>query len=91
MVNFFNHKTDIVSFLDRNINEPLKYRNIIREIIAKECNTAINNSFNLIPSTKLVYYSDSKNNFGLPFNNGFFYFDENIDIKKLAGFLIKAR
>ena len=84
VVNFFNYKTDTVSFLESNINEVTKYRNIIREIIAKECNTAINNSFNLIPSTKLVYYSDSKNNFGLPFKNGFFYFDENIDIKKLA-------
>jgi hypothetical protein len=84
VVNFFNHKTDIVSFLESNINEPIKYRNLIRETIAKECNTAINNSFNLIPSTKLVYYSDSKNNFGLPFKNGFFYFDENIDIQKLA-------
>lgn len=83
VVNFFNHKTDIVSFLDRNINEPLKYRNIIREIIAKECNTAINNSFNLMPSTKLVYYSDSYKTFGLPFENGFFNFNGKLETGKI--------
>lgn len=83
VVNFFNHKTDIVSFLDRNINEPLKYRNIIREIIAKESNSAINNSFNLMPSTELVYYSDSYKTFGLPFENGFFYINSKLDTGKI--------
>lgn len=87
VVNFFNHKTDIVSFLDRNINEPLKYRNIIREIIAKECNTAINNSFNLIHSAELVYYSDSYKTFGLPFENGFFNFNGKLEMGKIDSML----
>ncbi len=83
VVNFFNHKTDTVSFLESNINEPIRYRNAIREIIAKECNSAINNSFNLMPSTELVYYSDSYKTFGLPFENGFFYFNGKLDTRKI--------
>ena len=83
VISLFNHKTDTVSFLESNINEPTKFRDMIRESIAKESNTAINNSFNLIPSTKLVYYSDSKTTFGLPFKNGFIHFESNIGLRKL--------
>ena len=77
VIDFFNHKTNIVSFLESNINESLIYSNMIREVIARECTSVISNSFNLIPPSELVYYSDTKTSFGLPFKNGFFYFDTN--------------
>ncbi len=83
VVDLFNLRTDTVSFLQRNINEVKHYRNIIRELIAKEFNTVILSSFNLIESTKLVYYSDCIRTFGLPFKNGFYYFNEKFELGKI--------
>lgn len=77
VVDFFNHKTNIVSYLESNINERNNDIEAVRETIAKECNNLIYQSFTLIPPTDLVYYSDTKTSFGLPFKNGFFYFDDD--------------
>jgi hypothetical protein len=79
VVDFFNHKTDIVSFLESNINEYGSNYEAVREVIAKECNSLIQHSFNLLPPSELVYYSDTKTSFGLPFKNGFFCFDSLVD------------
>jgi hypothetical protein len=75
IVDFFNHRTNIVSFLESNINEFGADFDKVRETIAKECNTVIYQSFTLIPPAELLYYSDTRTSFGLPFKNGFFYFD----------------
>ncbi|MGL2963596.1 hypothetical protein ACSVH2_07225 [Flavobacterium sp. RSB2_4_14] len=77
VIDFFNHKTDIVSFLESNINECKHETELVRETIARECNSLIYQSYTLIPPTELKYYSDTKNSFGLPFKNGFFYFDDD--------------
>lgn len=77
VIDFFNHKTDIVSFLESNINECKHETELVRETIARECNSLIYQSYTLISPTELKYYSDNKNSFGLPFKNGFFYFDDN--------------
>jgi hypothetical protein len=79
VVDLFNYKTNIVSFLESNINESLNYSDMIREQIARESSNVIYTSFNLIPPSELIYYLDSKTSFGLPFKNGFFYFDTNTD------------
>jgi hypothetical protein len=79
VVDFFNHKTDIVSFLESNINEYGSNYEAVREVIAKECNSLIQQSFNLLPPSELVYYSDTKTSFGLPFKNGFFCFNSLVD------------
>ena len=76
VIDFFNHKTNIVSFLESNINEMHGYSEMVREIIAKESSNIILQSFNLIHFSELVYYTDTKTSFGLPFKNGFFSFDK---------------
>jgi hypothetical protein len=76
VIDFFNHKTDTVSFLESNINEMHGYSEMVREIIAKESSNVILQSFPLIPFSELVYYTDTKTSFGLPFKNGFFSFDK---------------
>ena len=84
VVDLFNHRTNIVSFLESNINECGADFDAVRETIAKECNSIIYQSYTLIPPVELVYYSDTKTSFGLPFKNGFFYSDaddENINSK----------
>ena len=56
----------------------------VRETVARECNSIIYQSYPLVPPTELIYYSDTKTSFGLPFKNGFFYFDaddKNINSK----------
>lgn len=75
VVDFFNHKTNIVSFLESNVNEWGADFEAVRETIARECNGIIMQSYTLIPPSELLYYSDTKTSFGLPFKNGFFYFD----------------
>jgi hypothetical protein len=79
VIDFFNHKTDIVSFLESNINEYGSSYEAVREVIAKECNSIIQQSFTLVPASELIYYSDNKTSFGLPFKNGFFCFDSLVD------------
>lgn len=94
VVDYFNHKTNIVSFLVKNIAEFGTTYNEVKEVIAKENNTIISNSFTLIDPIELKYYSDTKNTFGLPFKNGFFYIDFNADVlevkqkdyKEVSGF-----
>lgn len=77
VVDFFNHNTDTVSFLKGNINEFAGSFDAVADTIAKENFNVIKQGFQLIPSIELKYYSDTKNTFGLPFKNGFFYFDLN--------------
>ncbi|UQD55000.1 hypothetical protein [Flavobacterium sp. K5-23] len=75
VVDFFNHNTDTVSFLKSNINELGSSFDAVADTIARENFSTIKNSFLLIPSVELKYYSDDKNTFGLPFKNGFYYYD----------------
>jgi hypothetical protein len=75
VVDFFNHNTDTVSFLKNNINEFTGSFDAVADTIARENFSVIKQGFLLIPSVELEYYSDTKNTFGLPFKNGFYYFD----------------
>jgi hypothetical protein len=82
VVSFFNHKTDMVSFLESEINEVKT--DAVRNAIARDNGNVLQQSYTLLPPVKLEYYKDTKNSFGLPFINGFFYFDEvtGFDIKR---------
>lgn len=77
VVDFFNHNTDTVSFLKNNINEFAGSFDAVADTIARENFSTVKQGFLLIPSIELKYYSDTKNTFGLPFKNGFYYFDIN--------------
>lgn len=77
VVNFFNHNTDIVAFLKENIVEFGNSFDAVADTIARENFSVVKQGFLLIPSIELKYYSDTKNTFGLPFKNGFYYFDTN--------------
>lgn len=77
VVNFFNHNTDTVSFLKDNINEFAGSFDAVADTIARENFSTVKQGFLLIPSIELKYYSDTKDTFGLPFKNGFYYFDMN--------------
>lgn len=79
VVNFFNHNTDIVGFLKENIIEFGNSFDAVADTIARENFSVIRQGFLLIPSIELQYYTDTKNTFGLPFKNGFYYFDMNDD------------
>ena len=91
IVKYLSHKSDSVSFLQEEINEINKEP--LRNIIAKENNTKITQSFNLLPPIKLKYYKDSKSTFGLPFSNGFHHLSEgeecsveNVNYTQVDGF-----
>lgn len=75
VVDFFNHNTDTVTFLKDNINEFGNSFDAVADTIARENFSVVKQGFLLIPSIELKYYSDTKNTFGLPFKNGFYYFD----------------
>ena len=77
VVDFYNHNTDTVSFLKDNINEFSNSFDAVADTIARENFSTVKQGFLLIPSIELKYYSDTKNTFGLPFKNGFYYFDLN--------------
>ncbi len=77
VVDFFNHNTDTVSFLKDNINEFAGSFDAVADTIARENFSVVKQGFLLIPSIELTYYSDTKTTFGLPFKNGFYYFDMN--------------
>ena len=77
VVNFFNHNTDTVTFLKENIIEFGSSFDAVADTIARENFSTVKQGFLLIPSIELKYYSDTKNTFGLPFKNGFYYFDMN--------------
>ena len=73
VIDYFNHKTNIVSFLESKIIEVDKSE--VKDAIARHNFSTITQSYSLISPTKLEYYKDTKNRFGLPFKNGFVYFD----------------
>lgn len=77
VVNFFNHNTDIVAFLKENIIEFGNSFDAVADTIARENFSVVKQGFLLIPSIELQYYTDIKNTFGLPFKDGFYYFDMN--------------
>lgn len=98
VVDFFNHKTDLVSFLEGEINELDSEVDAIRNKIARDNFGAIQSSFLLLDSHPLSFHKDTKTSFGLPFKNGFFYFDEldKLEIKRkefydVSGFFIKHK
>lgn len=74
VIDFFNHKTDMVSFLESEINEVISDN--VRNTIARDNTNILLQSYALLDPVILKYYKDSKTSFGLPFLNGFFYFDE---------------
>ena len=76
VVDFYNHKTDIVSFLESEINEIDGKSDAVRNKIARDNNNVLQQSFTLLEPNPLIYYKDTRTSFGLPFENGFFYFDE---------------
>jgi len=76
VIDYFNFKTDIVSFLESKIIEVNKTP--VKDAIARHNFSTIAQSFLLIEPTILEYYKDDKTRFGLPFKNGFIYFD-NLD------------
>ena len=77
VVDFFNHNTDTVTFLKENIIEFCSSFDAVADTIARENFSVVKQGFLLFPSIELKYYSDTKNTFGLPFKNGFYYFDMN--------------
>ena len=83
IVDCFNHKTNMVSFLEGEINEGND--SDVRNKISSDNFSVLANSYHLLPSSELIYYKDGKTRFGLPFENGFFYFD------KVADFEIKSK
>ncbi len=76
VVDFFNHKTDMVSFLECEINELTNDKVRVRDRIARDNNNSLAQSYTLLKPIKLIYYKDNKERFGLPFKNGFNYFDD---------------
>ncbi len=84
VVDFYNHKTDIVSFLESEINEIDGKSDAVRNKIARDNNNVLQQSFTLLEPNPLIYYKDTRTSFGLPFENGFFYFDEvgTMEIKR---------
>ena len=71
----FNHKTDVVPFLKENINDFIT--DGIENILAKDCQNAIQQSYFLLNPIPLFYNRDTKNTFGIPFKNGFAEYDNN--------------
>jgi hypothetical protein len=84
VIDFYNHKTDIVSFLESEINEMDGKSDAVRNKIARDNNNVLQQSFTLLEPNPLIYYKDTKTSFGLPFDNGFYYFDEvgTMEIKR---------
>ncbi|MBO0592929.1 hypothetical protein I2486_16110 [Cellulophaga sp. E16_2] len=68
-----NHKTDVVPFLKNNINE--FNTDEVENRIAREATNTIYGAFLLLEPKPLLYYTDSKDSFGLPFKNGFFKYE----------------
>ena len=81
VVDFFNHRTDMVSVLEQEINEVCN--DDVRDKLARDNNNVLTQSYTLLEPIQLIYYKDNKERFGLPFKNGFFYFDdkEKFEIK----------
>lgn len=73
VIDYYNHKTSMVNFLDKEINEACK--DAVRDKIARDNNKDLAQSYTLLKEVPLEYYKDNKERFGLPFKNGFFYFD----------------
>jgi hypothetical protein len=82
VIDYFNHKTNMVSFLEDEANE--LNNDELRNVIARDNFNVLSQSYALIPPTELIYYKDTKTSFGLPFKNGFFYFDDvdKLEIKR---------
>jgi hypothetical protein len=84
VIDYFNYKTNLVSFLESEINEMDGKSDAVRNKIARDNNNVLQQSFQLLQDNPLIYYKDTKTSFGLPFENGFYYFDEvgTMEIKR---------
>ena len=84
----FNHKTETVGFLKKEINEFNSEE--IENRIAKESRTTIPQGYLLLPSKAITYHLDTKDEFGLSFKNGFFKLSSQeiikIEYSKIDGF-----
>jgi hypothetical protein len=74
----------MVSILESEINETGANKNMIRDAIARDNLNVLAQSYGLVTEVELKYYKDSKTSFGLPFKNGFYYFDKvgKMEIKR---------
>jgi hypothetical protein len=73
----FNHRTDAVSFFKENIND--FYTDEIEIRIAKDNNSIIQNSYQLLKPIPLKYHRDKRDTFGIAFKNGFMEYDKKLD------------
>ena len=86
----FNHKTDTVSFLSKNINEYDATK--IENQITRDVNNSIYGGFLLMVEKELKYCSDTKIEFGISFKNGFCKYTkghtqiETLNYKEVNGF-----
>jgi hypothetical protein len=74
VIDYFNYKTEMVSFLVNEINEA--NCDAVRNSVARDNTNVLMQSYQLVNEVELEYYKDNKTRFGLPFSNGFFYFDK---------------
>ena len=64
----FNHKTEIVDFLTKHINE--FNTDELENRIAREAQSVIQQSYNLLPVIELEYHKDTREQVDIPFKNG---------------------
>lgn len=84
VVDYFNHKTNIVDFLSGEIAEGSDMHEKVLNKIAHDNNTTLASSFLLLPATPLIYHKDKPKSFALNFKNGFFeYKDGSFTTKKI--------
>lgn len=89
VINPFNHKTDVVSFLKENINE--FGTDAIENKIANDCYSDVQKGYLLLNPIPLTYHRDSKNTFGVPFQNGFVEFTKGQeDVKVMEYTAVKG-
>jgi hypothetical protein len=80
IVEFYNHNTELPSFLHKHIVEYDYYSNVINHL-AKDSHTLYRSLFHL-PNINLKYHKDKKETFGLLFKNGYYELSKGNDIKK---------
>lgn len=73
----FNHKTDVVPFLKKNIND--FFTDEIENKIAFDNFGNIQKGYLLLDPIPLKYHRDKKDTFGIAFKNGFMEYDKKLD------------
>jgi len=80
VVEYYNYKTNLPSFLSSKINEDDDSKiEKIENKIAVDNHKSINQGLHLLPPKKLRYYRDDKDSFGLPFNDYFVKLSKGYD------------